>query len=128
MRYEHPEVDAIQSRPGARLIEEQGRIQEGTGKQKIFISSRLVDLDSDGNEVNFLGKEMENLRWEETKTDLGIEQKPTWGKQPTTAIDALSYLMAKVHRPLASGSMPVPATGLVKPFYPGLGGYEFFTG
>jgi hypothetical protein len=71
-------------------MEEQGRIQPGTGKPKIFVSSKLVDLDDDGNEFNFLVKEAENLRWEETKTDLGIEQKPTWVKQPNHAIDALS--------------------------------------
>lgn len=64
---------------------------------------------------------MENLRWEETKGDLGIEQKPKWGKQPNHAIDALSYLLAKVHKPLGSGVIPPPTTALVKPFYPGLG-------
>jgi hypothetical protein len=69
--------------------------------------------------MNFLVKEMENLRWEETKTDLGIEQKPTWGKQPNHAVDALSYLLAKVHKPLSF--MPPPMLELVQPF-PGLMG------
>jgi phage terminase large subunit-like protein len=105
----------------ASLMEQQGRIQEGTGKPKIFISSRLVDLDEEGNEFNFLVKEVENLRWEEMKGDLGIEQKPTWGKQPNHAIDALTYLLAKVHKPLESAPMPAPTTNLVKPFYPGMG-------
>jgi phage terminase large subunit-like protein len=100
----------------ARLMEEQGRIQPGTGKPKIFISSKLVDLDAEGNEFNFFVKEAENLRWEETKTDLGIEQKPMWGKQPNHAIDALSYLLAKVHKPISSAPMPPPTIGLVKPF------------
>jgi phage terminase large subunit-like protein len=103
----------------ARLMEEQGRIQQGTGKPKICISSRLVDLDQDGNEFNFLVKEVENLRWEEVKTDLGIEQKPVWGKQAKHAIDALSYLVARVHKPLESAAMPGPTLGLVKPF-PGM--------
>lgn len=105
----------------AGLLEEQGRIQEGTGKPKLFISSKLTDLDDDGNEFNFFVKEAENLRWEETKTDLGIEQKPVWGKQPNHAIDALSYLAAKVHKPISSAPLPPPTTGLVKPFYPKLG-------
>lgn len=124
-------IEGVKKEPGtnaenwdewrARLMEEQGRIQEGTGKPKIFVSSKLVDLDEDGNEFNFFVKEAENLRWEETKTDLGIEQKPTWGKQPNHAIDTLTYLLAKVHKPLGSGFIPPPTTGLVKPFYPGLG-------
>jgi phage terminase large subunit-like protein len=105
----------------ARLMEELGRIQEGTGRPKLFISSKLVDLDDEGAEFNFLVKEMENLRWEETKTELGIEQKPIWGKQPNHAIDALSYIAAEVQKPLDSGIVPPPTTGLVKPFYPGLG-------
>jgi hypothetical protein len=64
---------------------QQERIQELTGRPKLFISSRLVDMDDDptsptyGNEFNFLVKELENLRWEEIKTDLGIQQQPTWG-------------------------------------------------
>ncbi len=105
----------------AGLLEEQGRIQEGTGKPKLFISSKLIDLDDEGTEFNFLVKEAENLRWEETKTDLGIEQKPVWGKQPNHAIDALSYLAAKIHKPISSAPMPAPTIGLVQPFYPQLG-------
>lgn len=100
----------------ARLMEEQGRIQPGTGNPKIFISSKLVDLDADGNEFNFFVKEAENPRWEETKTNLGIEQKPTWGSSRIHAIDALSYLLAKVHKPISTAPMPPPTTNLVKPF------------
>jgi phage terminase large subunit-like protein len=122
-------IEGIEKEPGtnkenwdewrARLMEEQGRIQEATGKPKLFISSKLVELDEEGNEFNFLMKEAENLRWEETKTDLGIEQKPAWGKQPNHAIDALTYLLAKVHKPIESAPMPPPVTNLVKPF-PGM--------
>ena len=64
----------------ARLLENLARIQEATGKPKIFISSKLTDLDENGNEFNFLVKELENLRWEEVKTELGIEQKPIWAR------------------------------------------------
>jgi hypothetical protein len=84
----------------ARLMEEQGRIQEATARPKLFISSKFAELDEEGNEFNVFMKEAENLRWEEVKTDLGIEQKPAWGKQPNHAIDALSYLLAKVHKPI----------------------------
>jgi hypothetical protein len=41
------------------------------GKPKICISSRFVDFDGDGNEFNFLAKEIENLRWEDTKATSG---------------------------------------------------------
>lgn len=104
----------------ARLMEEQGRIQAGIGKPKLFLSSKLVDLDEEGNEFNFFVKEAENLRWEEQKTDLGIEQKPAWGKQPNHAIDALSYLLAKIHKPIESAPIPPPTIGLVQPFFPGI--------
>lgn len=105
----------------ASLMEELGRIQEGTGKPKLFISSKLVDQDDEGNEFNFLVKEMENLRWEETKSDIGeFEAKPTWGKQPNHAIDALTYILATIQKP-RSNFIPPPMTGLVKPFYPELG-------
>jgi phage terminase large subunit-like protein len=110
----------------ASLLEQQGRIQELTGKPKLFISSKLVDTDDDitsptyGTEYNFLVKEIENLRWEEAKTELGIEQKPIWGKQPKHAIDALSYLLATIYKP----KQPVPqyqSAGGVKHYIPGIG-------
>ena len=82
----------------ARLLKQQGQIHTETGKPKLFISNRLVDLDDKGDYVNFLVKEIENLRWEEIKTDLGIEQKPVWGKQPKHAIDCLSYLLAEIYK------------------------------
>jgi hypothetical protein len=90
----------------ARLMESQGRVQELTGKPKFFISSALVDMDDDpksstfGQNVNFLVRELESLKWEEMKTDLGVEQKPVWGKQPKHAIDALSYVLATIHQPV----------------------------
>lgn len=83
----------------ASLMEQQGRIQEATNKPKIFISNDLVAYDENGEPYNFLVKEIENLRWEELKTDNGIEQKAMWGKQPNHAIDALSYIIATIHQP-----------------------------
>lgn len=80
----------------ARLMEQCGRVIERTGKPKIFISKQLVDIDEDGNEFNFLLREIENLRWEEVKTELGTKQKSIWGKQPKHAIDALSYIIATI--------------------------------
>jgi hypothetical protein len=65
---------------GASLTEQQGRVQQLTAKPKLFISSKLTDLDEEGNPVNFLVKEIENLRWEEAKTELGIEQKGDVGQ------------------------------------------------
>jgi hypothetical protein len=124
-------IEGVEKAPGtnkenwdewrARLMEEQGRIQEGTGKPKIFISSKLVDFDDEGNEFNFLVKEIENLRWEEIKTDMGIEQKPMWGKQPKHAIDALSYILATINKPMKEDPQPQAHTTAVKPFYPQLG-------
>ena len=81
-----------------------------------FISSQLTDLDEDGHEFNFLVKELENLRWEEVKTDLGIEQKPVWGKQPKHAIDAVSYVVATINKPKRP-AVAQATTGLVKPFF-----------
>ena len=103
----------------ARLLEQQGRIQELTGKPKLFISSKLVDIDEEGNEFNFLVKEIENLRWEEVKTDMGIEQRPIWGKQPNHAIDALSYILTTINKP--QGQIPTAVQGGVKKYYPTLG-------
>jgi phage terminase large subunit-like protein len=109
----------------AGLLETLGRVQELTGKPKIFISSQLVDIDDDptsktfGQPFNFLIKELENLRWEETKTDLGIAQKPIWGKQAKHAIDALSYIAASVQKPIKTASTQ-QAGGIAK-HYPQLG-------
>lgn len=124
-------IEGVEKAPGtnkenwdewrARLLQEQGRVQELTGKPKLFISSKLVDYDEEGNEFNFLVKEIENLRWEETKTDLGIEQKPMWGKQAKHAIDALSYILATINKPKKEGSTTQAHTTAVKPFYPQLG-------
>jgi hypothetical protein len=104
----------------ASLMEEQGHIRELTAKPKLFISSKLTDTDEQGVEFNFLVKEIENLRWEEMKTDMGIEQKPMWGKQPKHAIDALTYIMATINKP-KKVAQHAATIGLVKPFYPGLG-------
>jgi len=81
----------------ARLMQEHGQIQEGTGKPKIFISSTLSAVNpKTGEKYNFLVKEIEGLMWEEVKTTGGIEQKPTWGKQPNHAIDPLSYILVRL--------------------------------
>ncbi|HPQ42921.1 MAG TPA: terminase family protein [Syntrophales bacterium] len=102
-------IEGVKKEPGtskenwdeyrARLMENQGKIQEATGKPKIFISKNLVETDENGNKYNFLVKELENLRWEEVKTEMGIEQKSIWGKQAKHAIDALSYILATINRP-----------------------------
>lgn len=102
----------------ARLLEQQGRVQELTGKPKLFISSKLIDYDDQGQPFNFLVREIENLRWEEVKGDLGIEQKPIWGKQAKHAIDALSYILTTINAPKKQiSSAPV---GGVKPYIQGI--------
>ena len=55
----------------ARLLEEQGKIREN-GKPKFFISSKLIEIDDEGNPYNFLVKELENLLWGETKPELNV--------------------------------------------------------
>ena len=112
----------------ASLMEQQGRVQELTGKPKLFISSKLVDLDADpqsptfDQEINFLMRELENLRWEERKTDLGIEQQPTWGPQAKHAIDALTYILATINKPKVQVIIPTTVQGGIKPLYQGLPG------
>jgi hypothetical protein len=87
-----------------------------------------VDIDDDptsksyGIPVNFLVRELENLKWEEVKTELGVAAKPIWGKQQKHAIDALSYILASIAKPLLKGPLPAPTVGLVKP-YPGMPGW-----
>lgn len=109
----------------ASLMEQYGRVQEGTGKPKIFISSQLVDIDDDpasktfGQPFNFLVKELENLRWEEVKTDLGIAQKPIWGKQAKHAIDTLSYILASIQKPIKKAQ--TEQSGGLPKHYPQLG-------
>ena len=80
-------------------MENQGRLQKPDNKPKIFISNKLVEMNKEGEMVNFLVKELENLRWEEVKTDMGIEQKPIWGRQANHGIDALSYVLATIYKP-----------------------------
>jgi hypothetical protein len=110
----------------AGLLDNLGRIQEGTGKPKLFISSQLVDIDDDpasktfGQSFNFLQSELENLRWEEVKTELGTQQKPIWGKQAKHAIDALSYIAASVLKPAGKGAQTQQSGGIAKT-YPQLG-------
>jgi hypothetical protein len=102
-------------------MEKYGRVQEGTGRPKIYISKDLQDLDKEGNPFNFLMAEAENLKWEEMKTDLGIEQKPIWNnKQAKHAIDALSYIIATIEQPEPE-YVPRTQTAGIDPFYPGLG-------
>ena len=83
----------------ARLMEQQGRIQEATNKPKIFISHELVDYDDNNDVIHFLVQELTTLRWEDKKTPLGIVNKPRWGDQACHAIDALSYVMATINKP-----------------------------
>ena len=106
----------------ASLLKEQGRIQEGPASRSSSSPRTWLTLMTKETSSTSVVREAENLRWEETKTDLGIEQKPAWGKQPNHAIDALSYLVAKIHRPINSAPLPPPTTNLVKPFYPRAGG------
>jgi hypothetical protein len=73
-----------------------------------------------GSPFNFLVKELENLRWEELKMDLGIEPKPVWGKQAKHAIDAGTYILATIHKPKTATKTPRPMTGLIK-LFPWLG-------
>jgi phage terminase large subunit-like protein len=86
----------------AKLMEDLGRQEEdedGNLKSpKIFISSALSAEDDEGNEFNFLVRELENLRWEEQKTDMGIAPKSVWGRQPNHAIDALTYVLATIEQ------------------------------
>lgn len=81
----------------ARIMQEHGQVQEGTGRPKIFISDQLTAVNpKTGDKYNFLMKELEGLMWEEVKTTAGTEQKPTWGKQPNHAIDTLSYILVRL--------------------------------
>ena len=88
----------------ARIMEEQGRVQELTGKPKLFISADLVEVDDDersatfGSTFNFLMREMENLSWEERK-ESGEVAKAMWGNQPNHGIDALTYILAEIYQP-----------------------------
>jgi phage terminase large subunit-like protein len=78
----------------ARLLQQWGAVQPGTGKPKIFISSKLTAIDEKtGEKYNFLLKELEGLMWDEVKSTEGISQKPVWGPQPKHAIDTLSYIL-----------------------------------
>lgn len=98
----------------ARLMEQYGRIHEQTNKPKIFISSKLVDVNDNpksplvGSPFNFLVAELEGLRWEEVKTDIGTDQKPIWGKQPNHAIDALTYILVSILPPEENSFRPAP--------------------
>ena len=110
----------------ARLMEQYGRVQEGTGKPKIFISKNLVDIDDNekssttGMPINFLNFELENLRWEENKADDVSGQKSIWGKQPNHAIDALTYILTMIEKPVEFQVAPTQ-TGGVAPFFSDLG-------
>lgn len=109
----------------ARLMEEQGRIQELTAKPKLFISKTLTDIDDNprsktfGQPINFLLKELENLSWDENKSSDGTENKAMWGKQPNHAIDALSYILATIHKPKKT-TVTTGVQGGIKPYYPEL--------
>lgn len=89
----------------AKLMEDLGRVERADGRTgpKLFISKDLIAEDEEGNQYNFLVKELENLRWEEVKTDSGIAPKSAWGKQPNHAIDALTYVLATIERNRGKG-------------------------
>lgn len=114
----------------ARLMETHGAVAEATGKPKIFISSKLVDVNDNprsplqGQEFNFLVAEAENLRWEEVRGEGGKEQKPVWGKQPKHAVDTLTYILASIDPAGASGDADYAyQTGGVAPLDQSLGGF-----
>lgn len=81
----------------ARRLDLQGRIQPGTGKPKLFISSALVEVDEKARkgdrEYNWMLKEVENLRWDEIRQSGRMFQKPRWSdKNEKHAIDAYTYM------------------------------------
>jgi hypothetical protein len=111
----------------ARLMEQYGRVNESTNKPKIFISSKLVDINDNpqsplvGSPFNFLVAELEGLRWEEVKGELGLEQKAQWGKQANHAIDALTYIIVSIQKPAESFSPGMTVTGGIQPLDPSMG-------
>lgn len=81
----------------ARIMQEYGEIQEGTGRPKIYISSRLVAIDEKtGESYNFVVKELEHLMWKEVTSGGATVQKPEWGMQPKHAVDTISYILVRV--------------------------------
>src|SRR5690606_31074323 len=63
----------------AEKLSEYGTVQAGTGKPRLFISSRLVRMDEKtGTMQNWLMQEIENLLWVERLSDGISEQKPKW--------------------------------------------------
>jgi hypothetical protein len=80
----------------SKLMEDLGRIDENNKHPRIIISSKLTAYDEEGNPYNFLMRELEGLRWEETTVDGVTKPKSVWGKQPNHAIDALTYILATI--------------------------------
>lgn len=108
----------------ARILEQYGRVNESTNKPKIFISSKLVDIDDNeksptvGSYFNFLMQELENLRWEEKKEHIGEDNKAVWGKQPNHAIDALTYMLVAIDTGSRKESRGITQSkGMTDPFY-----------
>jgi len=110
-------------------LEQFGRINEATGKPKLFIASSLVDIDDNpksstvGNTFNFLMQELENLRWEEVNKEIGEDGKAVWGKQPNHAIDALSYLLVAIDTQSNKRKGGMTQSGGLKPYDPSMGVY-----
>lgn len=77
----------------ARLLDYHGRVQPGTGRPKIFISSKLVMAgEKDGKETNWAVRELENLRWDEVRRDGMKVQRPRWEDACAKHfVDALTY-------------------------------------
>jgi len=106
----------------SRLLLEYGQVQELTNKPKLFISKDLTDENADGEVFNFLVKEIENLRWEETKNSMTGETEPKsiWGKQANHAVDALTYVLTSMKEPKDNLEFPTPdevSAGAVKPHF-----------
>jgi phage terminase large subunit-like protein len=80
----------------SKLMEDLGRIDENNKHPRIIISSKLTAYDEEGNPYNFLMRELEGLRWEETTVDGVTKPKSVWGRQPNHAIDALTYILATI--------------------------------
>ena len=88
----------------------------------------MVDIDDNpksptvGSPFNFLVSELEGLRWEEAKGEMGTDQKSIWGKQPNHAIDPLTYILVSIATPQDRDTgMPPAVIGGIQSLDPSLG-------
>lgn len=94
----------------AAKLEEYGSIQKGTGKPRLFISDKLMQVDEkSGKEINWLVQEIENLVWLEKVSKTGEQVMPKWDDHRKfghhfDGIRALAYFMVSYadapHSPL----------------------------